>query len=302
MRARLSGTLALMGVFAGGAALAAEPNGDPIPAESIFREGRSLVARGDYPHAWPMFAESLRLDHAPGTLLSLADCEEHINRIATAWAHFRELSRELPSTDERQSFAVERAAALELRVPHLTVRSSLLTSGATVWRDDQELDRSSLDIALPVDPGVHTVLVSDGAKVLYRVEVEVNEGQSRVVAAQPARSNEAKSSGAAKRTAAWMTAGVAATALLTGACFGVAALSTNSQAGTHCTGGVCADATSASAYDDARSQARIADVALGIGLVAVAAAGYLFLTSRPSDAQPTSSAKRVSIALGRVAW
>jgi TolA-binding protein len=73
----------------------AEPR-DPATAEVLFRTGRLHSLAGEYAAVCPLFAESLRLDPAPGTLLNLADCEEHIGRTATAWAHFRELSRELP--------------------------------------------------------------------------------------------------------------------------------------------------------------------------------------------------------------
>jgi hypothetical protein len=302
VRPRLSATLVLTGLLGGGSAFATETSpGDPASADVLFREGRSLIAAGDYPHACPKFAESLRLDHAPGTLLSLADCEEHTRRIATAWGHFRELSRELPRADERQPFADQRAAALEPRLPHLTVRSSSsLPSVVKVWRDDQELDRASLDVALPVDPGIHTVMVSQGDQVLYRIEVEVLEGQSRTISAVPSGYSEPGPTMSARRIAGWITGGLAVTALATGAYFGVSAVVNNDTAA--CAGGSCTSAASAQTYDDARSQARVADVALGIGLVATATAGYLLFTSRKSDAPPTSSARLASLALGRVTW
>jgi len=300
----LPATLALAGILATVPAQAAgvSPD-DPTSAEALFREARALVVAGDYVDACPKFAESLRLDHASGTLLNLADCEEHTSRIATALAHFRELSRELPEADERQRIAADGAAALEARVPHLTVRSSTsLPLGAKIWRDDVEIPRASLDLALPVDPGTHTVVVSDGDRILCRVEVEVREGQSGILAPETSEHEAPRATGNAKRTAAWMTGGLAVTALVTGASFGISALSNNSASEAQCTGGSCANAASARAYDDARSQARIADVAFGIGLVATLVTGYLVLTSRKSDAPSRPSVKLASLALGRVRW
>jgi hypothetical protein len=291
--------LALAGLLSTFPALAESPSHDPASAEVFFREGRSLVVAGDYPHACPKFAESLRLDYAPGTLLNLADCEEHTGKIATAWAHFRDLSTELPSTDERQPMAAQRAKALEPRLPHLTVRSSAgLPHGSRVMRDDVELGPESLDVALPVDPGMHTVVVSDGDREGSRVQVEVPEGQSRVLVADTAK----VSTRSGTRTAGWIAGGLAVGAFATGASFGILALSNSSAANAHCTGGVCGDAASAREYDDARSQARIADVALGIGLVATVVAGVLILATRKSDAPSAASVQLVSLGLGRVTW
>jgi hypothetical protein len=305
VRPRVLLTLVFAGLFARGAVVFAveSPPGDPVTADALFREGRLLILAGDYPHACPKFAESLRLDHAPGTLLNLADCEEHISRVATAWEYFRELSRELPSTDERQSFAAQRAAALEPRLSRLTVRASTsFPSGITVWRDEVELERASLDVALIVDPGVHTVLVSKGDSVLYRVEVEVGDGQSRLVMAEPSHDGEKGPARSGLRTAAWIAGGLAVTAFATGTGFGISALSNSSAADAHCTGGVCTNAASAGSYDEARSQARVADVAFGIGLAAAVTAGGLFIASLRSGEQPNSSARLVSLALGRVTW
>jgi hypothetical protein len=266
----------------------------------LFREGRSLVDLGNYAGACPKFAESLRLDYAPGTLLNLADCEEHTGRIATAWAYFNDLSTELPPTDERQPMAVQRANALEPRLPHLTVRSRAgLPVGVKVTRDDVELGRASLDQALPVDPGVHTVVVSEGGRERSRVTIEVREGQSRVMAVD----DEASSTGNPSRTAGWITGGLAVTAFATGAYFGVSALSDNGAANAHCASGVCTNGASARDYDDARSQARIADVALGIGLVATVVTGILVYSSlRKSEATPAASVHLASLGLGRVTW
>jgi tetratricopeptide (TPR) repeat protein len=272
---------------------------DPASADVLFRDGRALVVAGDYAAACPKFAESLRFDHAPGTLLNLADCEEHTGRIATAWAHFRELALELPDADERQALATHRAAALEPRLPHLTVASwASLPPSAKVFRDDVELGRASLDTALPVDPGTHLVLVTEGDHTLSRVQIEIVEKESRVLT--PDSFEKGETHGGAKRTAAWVTGGLAVGALVTGASFGLLAVANNNAA--HCANGSCGDSAEAHQYDTARTQARVADVALGIGIVATVAAGYLFLTSRKSDAQAPPALALLSAGLGGVTW
>ena len=63
--------------LAGPAAFADTPD-----ADTLFRQGRASAEAGDYPHACVAFTESFRLEPALGTLLNLADCEEHVGRVA----------------------------------------------------------------------------------------------------------------------------------------------------------------------------------------------------------------------------
>ena len=273
---------------------------DPAAAEVLFRVGRSLIAAGDYAAACPKFAESLRLDRAPGTLLNLADCEEHLGRLATAWAHFRDLSNEVPSGDERQAIAAARSSSLERRLPYLTIRWwDGLSAGMRVTRDGLVMGRASFDVALPVDPGTHTVVVSDGDRELYRAELDVEEGQSRVVAPDSAEIRRETSSARVTRIAGWTTGAVGVTSLATGAGFGIAALVNKGDAA--CLSGVCANRAAENSYDTAQIQARVADVALGIGIAAVAVAGYLLLLAphRTAESPSAPMSALTSLALGQ---
>src|SRR5580700_5547633 len=222
---------------------------DQASADELFRQGRALASAQDYAHACPKFSESLRLDPAAGTLLNLADCEEQIGQLANAWAHFKELGDELPRSDERQEVALERARLLEHRLPHLTVELSFATAPeATVRRDDVELGRGSLGVALPVDPGEHTVVVRQPGRALQPVVFTLAEGQSRVLVVGPGEPIPALGDGreapvpTAKRTAGWIVGGVGIAALATGTYFGIRALENRNESNAHCDGSLCADA------------------------------------------------------------
>ena len=285
---------------------------DPHDADILFRQGRANAEAGDYPHACVDFTESLSLDPAPGTLLNLADCEEHIGRLASAWGHFLRLVKVLPATDERRQVARERATTLAPRVPWMIFTLALDTPrDARVFRDDVEIDSSRLGLLLPVDPGSHSVLiVAPGRESRIVTVVAVERELVRVVVSlgPDASAGAVVSSGPAvpadpvaprevgrrapTYTAAWLVGGAGIASLGVGTYFGARALAERSWSDASCTGGVCANAAALAEYQSARGDARASDVALGIGVVALAVGGFLLLTSH-GDA-PAGTALRVT--------
>ncbi len=167
-------------------ALTGAQSRDPAAAEALFREGRRDMERRDPAAACKKFAESQRLDPAPGTLLNLAECEEAQGRLASAWTQLRAALDQFPARDPRRPLAQRRVQALEPRVPKLTVRlPSDAPAGARVRRDEVELGPASLAIALPVDPGKHLVVLEAPGRASGRLEVTLQEGQHLDVVALP---------------------------------------------------------------------------------------------------------------------
>ena len=97
--------------------------GDVASAEVLFEESRRRMAEGDYAAACPKLEESQRLAPAVGTEFNLADCWEHVDRLASAWAAFLEVAEltHRRGETERERLARDRAAALEPRVGHVVV-------------------------------------------------------------------------------------------------------------------------------------------------------------------------------------
>src|SRR5688572_16682581 len=100
----------------------AQPARDSAAAEALFEAGRADVAKGDFAAGCPKFAESHRLDPAPGTLTNLADCEERLGHLALAWTHWREALDLLSADDPRRPTVVDRTSAVDKRLPRLTLR------------------------------------------------------------------------------------------------------------------------------------------------------------------------------------
>jgi hypothetical protein len=132
---------------------------DEAAARALFAEGRRLVAAGDYVHACPKFEDSYRLDPGIGTSYNLADCFEHVGRTASAWARFLDVAAATKAAGqtERETLARARAKALEPRLARLTVVVSQPVDGLVVKRDATVLGEAAWGVAVPVDPGPHTI-------------------------------------------------------------------------------------------------------------------------------------------------
>jgi hypothetical protein len=268
-------------VFACGTALADTP--DLAGADALFRRGRASAEAGDYPAACAAFAESLRLEPATGTLFNLADCEEHLGRIASARGHYLRVESTLPSTDERHDIAREHARALSLRVPWLVIAPAPgAPLGVRVFRDDVELDATRLGVPLPVDPGSHGVLVVAVGHESRSTAWVLREGETLRVVASPGPALGPPVPHAALRpapthVAAWLVGATGVVSLGVGTYFGARALAERSASDASCAHGVCASASGLDAYESARRDALASDVAVGIGIVALAIGGYLLL-------------------------
>jgi hypothetical protein len=157
---------------------------DPAAAESLFYEARTLMSRGQYTEACPKLEESLKLDDGIGTRFNLADCHEHVGKVASAWAGFLDVAgkAKLAGQADREKIARKRAAALESRLPKLVVdvEGSKDTS-LEVRRDDVVLGSAAWGAAIPVDPGTHKVTATAPGKQAWESTVQVSEGKTTKV-------------------------------------------------------------------------------------------------------------------------
>jgi hypothetical protein len=163
----------------------AQPSEKPA-AEALFVRGRQLVDRGDFDAACPKLEASLKLDPAIGTRLHLADCYDRQGRTASAWATFMEVASlaRIEGQTAREEIAVARAKALELRLSRFEVRvpEANRVSELTVQIDDVLVPQPSWGLALPFDPGQHTLRVTAPGFNAYETVIDTPaEGQTTVI-------------------------------------------------------------------------------------------------------------------------
>jgi len=259
---------------------------DPAAAEELFRQGRAAAEKRDYLAARAKFRESNRLDPALGTLFNIADCEEKLGRLATAWTLFQEVAQRLAAGDDRRAIALERARALEARVPRLSVHlATSARSDLEVRRDGVVLGSASLDTWLPVDPGEHVVVVSAKGTEPRSFVTHVGEGERAQLEVRPgaplagwAAANSAAPSAQSNDTAAYLLSGLGAAGLVTGVVAGILVLDRKHTVDQNCTDHICNQA----GYDAAQSGQTlgvVTTVGLVTGALGLGSATYLFLSA-----------------------
>jgi serine/threonine-protein kinase len=174
--------------------------GRQAEAESLFEEGRALVAKKDYEEACPKFAESYRLEPGLGTLTNLAACQEQLGKTATAWASYREVIATATRTGDakRLKFAREHAEALEKKLSRLTVvvAEESKVPGLEITRDGNPVGAASWGTAIAVDPGEHIVDAHAEGRQPFSTKVTIgavaDQQTVRIPALAPAQPTTAK--------------------------------------------------------------------------------------------------------------
>jgi hypothetical protein len=291
--APLSLTLALLATSAAG-----QPR-DRAAADALFQAARTEFDRGEFASACEKFAESHRLDPAPGTLLNLALCHEKTGRIASAWEGFRQVADMLH--DERVDFARTRSASLEDRLPWLTLHlPKEPADGVRVFRDGIELGSASLGIPLPVDPGTHTLVVEAPGRVRATRTIAIDESQRQEVTlalgpekpapapvTAPQRPTPASTPPPPKdNTWAWVAGGIGVAGITTSLATGALAVSSKRTLDAHCIDQRC-DEQGLDAANSGRTYATVSTVSGAIGILGLGVATYLLFS--PGTEQPSST-------------
>jgi hypothetical protein len=288
--------------------LAATAGVDEAGARVLFAEARKLAAGGDYEAACPKFEDSYRLDPGIGTNFNLADCYEHIGRIATAWARFLDVAAATKAANqpERERVARARAAALEPRLSRLTINVESPADGFALLRDGVPIGAPSWGVAVPIDPGPHKLEASAPRKRIWSTTINIPDAATPVSVAVPplddapeqpipatpaagtnlvtglAPVGDVAMTQAGPRQGRWVPVAilgaVGAIALGTGVVFGIKYEEANGDARQICRSSVNCTMQEiddhSSLVDTASRDLTIEAVSLGIGVAAVLAGGY----------------------------
>lgn len=271
-------------------------------AETLFREGKTLMGQGKIAEACVAFDGSFRKDPAVTTLLNLADCREKNGELATAWGHFIEAERQTRGKADQAAFnttARDHAARLEGRLSFLIINvpDEARVDGLTITRNGALVDAAEWNRDIPVDGGTYKVEGKAPAYEAWSTEVTVGKERDKQSVNVPrfrelprkdtgeggggaggAGGGERPSSFTGKRKAALGVAGVGVLAAIGGTVFYLQA------------SGIYDDAEAAQTNedrvrltDDANGKYLLAQIGWGVGAVAVGTAAVLWFTGAPSS-------------------
>jgi hypothetical protein len=295
--------LAKLALFSAGFAtlLAALPAfaGDSISAEALFQAGREAAVRGDYREACAKFAESQRLDPAPGTLINLGDCKEHLGLFASAWQHYREAADRLPG-DKRVEGLKARMAAIEPRLSRLTLTLAPgAPADARVTRDAVELGAASLGVAMPIDAGDHLIVVTAPMREVKRYSLTIVEAKAQVIELSPGEATAssvapspsplppapAPGSGAGSgRVAGFVIGSLGIAGLVTSGVTGVMTLQRKNAVEMACPHRLCPTTAGLEAAAQGKTLSLVSTVAFAAGLAGAGVGIYLVVSSTPRAA------------------
>lgn len=282
-------------------------------AESLFREAREDMKRGEPAAACPKFEESHRLDPSIGTLLNLALCEEALGNTATAWTKLRQLLDSAPAWDSRRPLAQEKLTKLEAELPWVRLLLDPGDDRTIVELDDVELRSASLNQALPVNPGEHRVRVErptgESSEAIFQIlpaqKLEfriwapprpapaVSPGGSAPApsVAQPAlrravtpNPNEPPNHRSSERALAYALGVVGVTGLVASGAFALMALHDRNTVHDECPHHDCRNQSGLDAVEFGARNEKLANVAFVAGALVLATGGVVFWHSRRTTA------------------
>jgi hypothetical protein len=302
-----SGTLTSIAV----SARAQAPETPAARADRLFSEGKAALEARRYGEACPKLAESQQLDPGTGTLLALGLCHEGAGKLASAWRELVEVldESEKAGRADRAKLARQHIPSIEPQLSKLTVRvSDGGAAGLRVRVDGEEVPPARWGSGLPVDPGDHIVDATADGQAPWKTSVHVGDNADQQTASLPPQMNGVPPAATATatttappeqsppsnttRTVGFVVGGAGIVAVGVGAYFGVRALGDRSDATGLCPSSPCTDPNGVSKNDSAKTEAWVADFAIGLGLVAVGVGVYLAFVRHdgPTTTNPATGA------------
>ncbi len=276
---------------------------DKAAAQTLFDEGRKLMAKGMFADACPKLAESQKLDPGGGTQFNLSDCYEKMGQTASAWAGFLEAASTAKTMgqSDREKVARERAAALAPRLSKITITSaSASMAGLEIKRDGTPVGRALWGTAIPVDPGPHVIEATAPGKKPWQTTAKVEGDKANVVVSIPPLEDapaeaapiqgtvaaDVAPAGNGRRTLGLVLGGAGIVGLGVGTAFALSAKAKKNDSLVNCPAGpnLC-NQTGVDQRNEALSAGNVATVAAGAGVVLLAAGAILFFTA-PSGEKP----------------
>lgn len=294
-------------------------------AESLFREGKALLAKGKIAEACDKLEASDKVDAKAGTELNLGDCREKNKQYASAWATFLKAASTAKKENDakRATEAKRRAKLLEPKLKYLTIKvpDDRKYDGLEITRDGQVVDEAVWNQRVPVDQGTHKLKATATNRQTWKEEIEIDKSDEEAelptldeietadepqVETKPKKKKKKPEPSSSGRRFVGLTITstvIAVGGLGAGAFFGLRAKSQSDDADAVCPNQNCFDREALALNDDARKNAKISNASLIAGGVGVIGTVVFLLAGSPRAEKtvavvPSVTTNEVGLALG----
>ena len=173
--------LVLAGALAAATANAA-PSDDVRRARVLFEQAEADEDGERWSEALEKLRDVARVKLTAGVRYHIALCEEHLGRLVRALGDYREAEDQarLENAQDVLRIVGNQVAALEPRIPHLTVRVAPHVSEIALKLDGEPMG-NPVGVPMQVDPGVHYVVATAPDRPPAAAAVTVRAGESKVL-------------------------------------------------------------------------------------------------------------------------
>ena len=274
--------------------------GDKDKADTLFKQGKKLMAEKKYSDACEAFEQSMKLDPGIGTELNIARCYEEWGKVGRAWNTYKAAEKMAKDAGDSRADKIDGLInQLDPQVPHLTVHFSKDADTSSVTVDGAPVEDLSEPIVL--DPGPHKVEYTTAAGAKRSKTIPIERGANLDVnlvdlppkahekvdhtppppppPPPPPHVTETPDPGKSYRLAAYGLGGAGVVAIGVSSYMTLSAKSKyNDALKSHCGGmtNACDDIGLTQTHD-ARHEANIATIVFSVGLAAVGGGVALYL-------------------------
>ncbi len=278
-------------------------------ARTLFKQGLSLEAGGDWGGALAKFDEVAKVRLTPQVRFHIALCKQNLGRLNEALGDYRVAEYEAEKENAKELPEISQAReALEARIPKLVITRGEGASRARIQLDGVELGEAKIGREVSVDPGEHRI-VAKLPQGQFEEIVTIAEGETKnIELVPPADLTPLETTEPAptpiepdptpiqvsseSSSLPWIIGGVGVVSLAAGGYFFLQRNDAESKLDQVCRpDGVC-PRSSQQLQDDGKQYAMLTNVFVGVGVVGIGVATVMLLSQGGSSAPAETAAKR----------
>lgn len=314
-RAVALGTALTLGSASIAPPLFAQTPAELARARTLYKQGLSLEAAGDWAGALAKFEEVAKVKLTPQVRFHIARSKEHLGRLTEALGDYRLAEYEAQQQNAKELGEITKSReALEARIPKLVITRGAGAESATIEMDGVEVGEAQVGKEVSVDPGPHRIVAKLRGGQEFEQTVNVAEGETKTmelvapddigkggggvlpddgggddVTPPP---DEVKLEKTGPGALPWIIGGIGIVGLGAAGYFALKRNDTDEELKKYCNPeGVC-PRSKQGLQDDGEQYALMTNIALGVGVVGIGVATVLFITGSGGPEKPDPTAKR----------